>query len=81
MNTKALDVCFQVVIYGCKNPGEFWGIVLESFFISVLVIIILALIKKGVKNMLYIYRNAFDKWQRPKQNEQEMKRKSGIEWV
>lgn len=78
---KALNVFFKVVVYGWSSLGEFWGMVLESFFIGALVLIVLALIKKGVKIMHNLFRKALDRGHRPKLNEQEMKRKSTIEWV
>ena len=79
--TKVLNVFFRVVVYGWNSPGEFWGMVLESFFIGALVLITLVLIKKGVKIMQKLFRKALDKGQRPRQNEQKMKRKLRIEWV
>ena len=78
---KALAVFFKVVVYGWNSPGEFWGMVLESFFIGALVLIVLALIKKGVKIMHNLFRKALNRGHRPKQNEEEMKRKSALAWV
>ena len=56
--------------------------ILVSFFIGTLVLIILALIKKGVKMMINKVRMISIRGQKPKQNnEHATKRKLSLAWV
>lgn len=74
-------VVLKVVVNGCSCPGEFWGMILDSFFIGTLALIILALTKKGIRIMHEKFRKILYRRQRSKHNEQEMKRKSSLAWV
>lgn len=78
---RLLTVVLRVVVYGCNGQGEFCGMILDSFFIGTLVLIILALTKKGVRIMHEKFRQMLYRGQKPKHNEQEMKRKSSLAWV
>ena len=66
--TRVLNVCFKVALFGCNGPGEFLGMMLDSFLKGTLVLIILALIKKGVKIMQNEFRKALDRGQKQKVN-------------
>ena len=80
--TRVLNVCFKVALFGCNGPGEFLGMILVSFFIGALVLIILTLIKKGVKIMKNEFRKALDRGQKPKvNNKTRNEAKVHSEWV
>ena len=69
-------------MYGCNGPGEFLEMILVSFLKGTLVLIILALIKKGVKIMQNEFRKALDRGQKPKvNNKTRNEAKVHSEWV
>lgn len=80
---RLLTVVLRIIGYGCNGPGEFWGMILDSFFIGTLVLIILALTKKGVRIMHEKSKQMLDRGrgQKPQYNEQKMKRRSILAWV
>ena len=73
---------FRVVVYGCNGPGELLVMILVSFLIGLLVLIILTLIKQGVKIMQNEFRKALDRGQKPKvNNKTRNEAKVHSEWV
>ena len=79
---RILHVVLDDRMFGYNGPSDFLGMILVSFFIGALVLIILALIKKGAKMMINKVRMMSIRGQKPKQNnEHATKRKLSLAWV